>query len=600
MIKNWHYVLIGFLVLLAVLVTGTLVLKSKKTKLVNQKASDKSVTWQLRGEHIWQASGTPPACPEPLNLQTPTDVSKVAGILYPGQPRGPEFKPHGGFRFTPDSKSVVVTVPFNANVVRGSNLVINGERQYAFELIAPCGIMFTFGHLRELSPKFQAMIDTLPPNDERSTYASLKEPVPVKTGEVVATAVGYVADQGNVFFDWGVYDLRQKNGKTIRLEWSKFKDQFDQYGVCWLDFIPPNDLARLLALKSTGDVQYGNESDYCKKSDTSQNTTQAPTATKPQNQVIQTSGAGTQGIDVDLETGLVYIAHNGSNTCKPIAPGKDALPKGANTLSIVDPAAGKETVNIETEFSPIWPTVDTKRKVVYVAGSGGTIGSHKLGEGTKIKSLKVGGLPHMVGLSNDGILVVSNTNDGSQTYYSAVNADTFSLIGHFESPKFPHAIVYNQDKNIFYMIGVESGKIVVIDAKTGLSERTFSANKIDKNSAQMALAPVLKQLFVSVAVPKEGINVIDAEKETIVNTFDFARQGSPPTSLAIDESRGLLFVVRTDFDAVEILDLKTGQTRGSIAVDDCPYAVRLDTKRGLGFVSSSAKATLTVFNLDQL
>src|SRR5262245_7815446 len=62
-------------------------------------ATPKDVEWHLAEGGDWVPSGEPPPCPSPLVLDTPVDISLVTSVLYPGQPRGTAFKPHGGFRF---------------------------------------------------------------------------------------------------------------------------------------------------------------------------------------------------------------------------------------------------------------------------------------------------------------------------------------------------------------------------------------------------------------------------------------------------------------------------------------------------------------------
>lgn len=222
------------------------------------------VSWEMTKDGTYAVrEGEALDCPEPLILTTPVDITKLAGILYPGQVRGPEFKVHGAFRFKEGfAHDSVVRVPFDAYVKRGHHFISNGEDQYAFEFQSPCGIAYHFGHLRVLSPKFAEIIANLPPPDENSQYASLLKPIKVTIGEVVATEVGYANDL-NVFVDWGVRDLRQKNSVTLRSEWSQFSDQLDQYAICWLDYIPPDDSETLRALHSTGDHEWGNKSDFC-------------------------------------------------------------------------------------------------------------------------------------------------------------------------------------------------------------------------------------------------------------------------------------------------------------------------------------------------
>ena len=99
------------------------------------------------------------SCPNPFVFQMPVDIKKVTSILYPGQYRGGDYKPHGGFRFDnsrPDEIKVIA--PYNAEVTAGARYPVNGEIQYTFDFSHPCGIRYRFGHLLTLSPKFQLTI----------------------------------------------------------------------------------------------------------------------------------------------------------------------------------------------------------------------------------------------------------------------------------------------------------------------------------------------------------------------------------------------------------------------------------------------------------
>ncbi len=225
------------------------------------------VTWHTIGGGEWQPSSTPPACPAQPIFATPVDLSLATSILYPGQVRGNAFKPHGGFRFDHQpNNDITVTVPMDAKLMRGSKGLFaeNGEVQYGFEFIAPCGIWYAFGHLNTLSPKFAAYADKLPLISDHATQQLYDIPgsPDVKKGDVIATQVGITFTK-NVFVEWAVLDLRQKNGFTIRPEWAKYSDQFDQHGVCWLDMIPAKD-SQLAKSLPGGDSVSGKKSDYCK------------------------------------------------------------------------------------------------------------------------------------------------------------------------------------------------------------------------------------------------------------------------------------------------------------------------------------------------
>ena len=211
-------------------------------------------------------------CPEPFVFQMPIDLNKATSILYPGQLRGGDYKPHGGFRFDnsrPDEISVIA--PFDAEVVAGARYPVNGEIQYTFDFAHPCGIRYRFGHLLTLTPKFQAIAEKFPlPKGLDSRTTEVYPPITVKQGEVIATAVGLTrggpSQLGglNTFVDWGVYDYRQKNESSKDPAWAaKHPHEIEQYAVCWFEWISPEDKAKVLTLPSS-DYESGKTSDYCK------------------------------------------------------------------------------------------------------------------------------------------------------------------------------------------------------------------------------------------------------------------------------------------------------------------------------------------------
>lgn len=193
-----------------------------------------------------------PPCPEPLVLQTPVDMNLVTSILYPGQERGGDFKPHGGFRFdNATTNALDVRAPMDATLSDASRYLEEGEVQYMFDFQSDCGIRYRLDHLLTLAPKFAAIDDQLPDAREHDSRTVPVKPIPVKAGEVIATAVGFT-ENTNVFVDFGVYDLRGKGRTNPR-----------PYAVCWFDLLPPADAAKVKALPS-GDSHSGTESTLCK------------------------------------------------------------------------------------------------------------------------------------------------------------------------------------------------------------------------------------------------------------------------------------------------------------------------------------------------
>lgn len=211
-------------------------------------------------------------CPEPFVFQMPVDIDKVTSILYPGQYRGGDYKPHGGFRFDnsrPDEIEVIV--PYDAEVTAGARYPVNGEIQYTFDFAHPCGIRYRFGHLLTLTQKFQDIAEKFPlPEELDSRTTQVNPPIQVKQGEVIATAVGLTKGGpdalggSNTFVDWGVYDYRQKNESSKNPAWfAKHPHEIEYYAICWFDWISAKDKMKVLALPSS-DFESGKSSDYCK------------------------------------------------------------------------------------------------------------------------------------------------------------------------------------------------------------------------------------------------------------------------------------------------------------------------------------------------
>ena len=246
---------------------------SYKAKVFTCIKSGKKLVWS-KGVGTTSTSSTTPAssspsavttpqssCPTPL-LQTPVDLSRVTSILYPGQERGGNYKAHGGFGFDSATDNLVeVKIPLSGKITRVVRYREMGEVQYLFEFEGNCGVSFRFDHLRKLTAKFNAVVSAFPIKEDSRTDL-VSPPVSVMVGEVIATEVGFL---NNVFVDFGVYDMRQKNKASKDPAWASAHSQFpaDSYGICWLDSLPQADSVAVNLLPSR-DGNNGKKSDYCK------------------------------------------------------------------------------------------------------------------------------------------------------------------------------------------------------------------------------------------------------------------------------------------------------------------------------------------------
>jgi hypothetical protein len=222
----------------------------------------------------WQVSGNPPACSDPLVSPAPADVTLASGILYPGQIRGGDYKPHGGLRFDNlPNNEVDVYAPMEGDLFRAAKYPEpeSGEIQYFLNFINDCGIMYRLDHLRKLTPKFEEILNTIPIGTENDTRTTeIKPPVFVAKGEHIATKVGIEnypsGHEGrNIFFDFGVYDLRKTNGVNYDAKFRAQHPNIDEYGthaICWFDYLEEEDKNIVMNLSAGG--YEGETSDYCK------------------------------------------------------------------------------------------------------------------------------------------------------------------------------------------------------------------------------------------------------------------------------------------------------------------------------------------------
>lgn len=224
------------------------------------------IAWQWTGA-AWTASGgTPPECPSPLGFKSPVDVSTIESILYPGQTRGGNYKPHGGFKLKGTSNDTAVIAPIDAKLALGSRYIEQGETQYLLFFVHPCGMAYRFDHLLTLTPAIQKVVDTLPAaqvDDSRTT--NFTEPIDVKAGETIATAVGFKKNANNSF-DLGVYDLRTTNeaSKSSAYKAAHVNDASQAlHAICWFDLLSSTDAATVRSLPAT-DQTSAKTSDYCK------------------------------------------------------------------------------------------------------------------------------------------------------------------------------------------------------------------------------------------------------------------------------------------------------------------------------------------------
>lgn len=237
---------------------------------VGSNGNNNVVLWRFdEKRQAYVASGTPPVCPTPLFSKSPVDTTMATSVLYPGQYRGMNYKPHGGFAFD-NSKpgDVKVVMPMDGELTGLVRYIEAGEIQYKVSFTNNCGISFYFDHLYTLSPALMAIAETTPePKVDDTRSDPLTTSITLKTGDVIATAVGH-PKTNNTGMDFGVLDLHSTNEISKNPDWKALHQQLtasEWYGICWFEQLPIADAERVKSLPSR-DQKSGTRSDYCPNS----------------------------------------------------------------------------------------------------------------------------------------------------------------------------------------------------------------------------------------------------------------------------------------------------------------------------------------------
>ncbi len=253
---------IGWLVYSNMIKTGA---PNTEQSSAEQKTTTAAVTWAQSADG-YQPSGMPPACPDKMVQQFPADITQVTAVLYPGQVRGGNYKPHGGLQFgnTKDN-NVTVKAPFDGQLIDGAAYIEAGETQYLFDVMNDCGMMYRVDHLATLSDALATVAKRLPAPGDSSATTRLEPASSVPAGTVLATVVGFKVTH-NVSFDFGVYDWNQPNAASKDSTWAanpQHSFPVTKHALCWFDELSDSDAAAIRALPA-GDMVSGKTSDYCK------------------------------------------------------------------------------------------------------------------------------------------------------------------------------------------------------------------------------------------------------------------------------------------------------------------------------------------------
>lgn len=262
--------------LIALLAVGAVIIFVAQQRQM-EDAANRPVKWAYDSEkkEWFVKEGRAPACKDPFVFdRTPFDISQATSAGGGGTYRGFSYKPHGGFRLDNSSDGKIdIFMPIDAKLVSATRYYEGSppDLQHLLTFETDCGIAFRFDHIANLASKLQEYVNQTPApklNDTRSSPDEQPEPIYLKSGELIATSVGFKQSK-NFGFDFGVYDYRKRNVISSNLEWVALHSEYtdlEWHGVCWFDMLPGPDAAKATALNR---VQVDSRrplvmvSDYC-------------------------------------------------------------------------------------------------------------------------------------------------------------------------------------------------------------------------------------------------------------------------------------------------------------------------------------------------
>lgn len=276
--KRKLIVVIVAMVFILVVATGTLLIISRDngeytvaTSLASSTVSSTVSAMVTTPSQV--ATPSTPDCSQTPVFPAPVDAQLASRILYPGQIRGTDYKPHGAFRFdNRNDNNIEVRAIMDGYILKASRYQdVGGDLQHSLFYINDCGMMVLHGHLLQIAPALQEVFDRIPlngPGDSRTT--TIEPRVYLKKGDLIATKVGFENSPDspgnrNVFVDFGLYNITKTNGVDYSDDFKAKHPNVKEYGVhalCWIDYLTAED-AKFIRSLPVGGVE-GKASDYCR------------------------------------------------------------------------------------------------------------------------------------------------------------------------------------------------------------------------------------------------------------------------------------------------------------------------------------------------
>lgn len=216
---------------------------------VSEGTSDgRFVRWTVDAGGNWKpVDPNPPTCPVQPMMQAPSSMTYLSLVEYPGTDRHGRYQTTGRLHFNGvKSSDVTVVAPMDATFLRGKRYSVNGEMQYTLDFVNACGVLYRFGHLKQLTSALETIVNAFAETSEYDgKMSNAPDGITIMAGERIATSVG-LSKASQTFYDFGVYDLRSPNAQAQDAGYvQRNGKELAGHGVCWFDWIPGSESARV-------------------------------------------------------------------------------------------------------------------------------------------------------------------------------------------------------------------------------------------------------------------------------------------------------------------------------------------------------------------
>lgn len=282
-------------------------------------------------------------------------------------------------------------------------------------------------------------------------------------------------------------------------------------------------------------------------------------------------GLKPNGIAINEETGLVYVANQESSTITVI---------NRESLSV----AG----SISVSQGPYWQlAADTVAGRLYVPNNA----AHALtiinsDTNTILDVIEdINYQPEGVGFSTleNHVYVTHGTSS-----FTVIERDTLEIVDVVNTGQHNHLIQVDDINNVAYVSKSAPGEVAIIDlANLEVTDSIATTG----NAWDFALNADSSLLFVTLAAG--AVDVIDLAQREVIKTINV---GSYPQGVALSPNTGCLYVANAGDDTISVISSHTFTRMASVQVGDWPNDVAIDSITGQVFVSNKNDGTVSVFD----